>query len=568
MARAAVRNPPRTPFRDYEVLLDDPASSPSGNFGAYAQALADIILHSRPRFAVGIFGSWGSGKTTLMQAIARQLKEEPTVVQVEFNAWRYEREEHLIVPLLDTLRESLAEWSRDHADKPEGSSARRAASVVGRTARALLMGLTLKAKVPFVGEASYDLSRVAGGFDEQAADEPSSLYHTSFRSLESAIAEFVANERRIVVFVDDLDRCLPASALEVLESMKLFFDLPGFVFVVGLDQSVIERSIEFKYGQPTRRTTSWPTRQSANGLASAPPESSLELNSPINGGEYIKKIFQVPFSLPPIARGDLQTFFNEIVTRANLPQAQRNDLRRTVVRHLPYLSSDDVVNPREVKRFVNAYTIQLKMLAPKLGGDLDPQVVLSLLVISFRGDWERMYSLLIADPGTFMEAVRAAGPDGAWIDDEPLPTSLLAYLGGPGSRLREATLEPYITSVEATQTSDRSLQTVQFHLSKLRRLVAGIAEQQPDAQRQTELHSELDLVRSSLLSRTKASPLVANALSQVEAVQLQVKELAASTSATSEDRREWATAARRRLDQVREIVVALRRQASTGGRTQ
>ena len=51
-----------------------------------------------------------------------------------------------------------------------------------------------------------------------------------------------ASVTRIVVFVDDLDGCLPTNALDVLESMKLFFDLPGFIFVVGLDESVIDRA--------------------------------------------------------------------------------------------------------------------------------------------------------------------------------------------------------------------------------------------------------------------------------------------------------------------------------------
>src|SRR5437773_870127 len=103
MARAA----PSPPFSDYRVLLDDPASQPAGGFNAYARALADIVVHSPPRFAIGIFGSWGSGKTTLMKAIGHALDDTPQVVQVEFNAWRYEREEHLIVPMLDTLREAL-----------------------------------------------------------------------------------------------------------------------------------------------------------------------------------------------------------------------------------------------------------------------------------------------------------------------------------------------------------------------------------------------------------------------------------------------------------------------------
>jgi RecA/RadA recombinase len=555
MPRTAATRQGRAAYREFQVLLDDPANSPSGGFDAYAQALADIILHSPPRFAVGIFGSWGSGKTTLMQAIARELKPQPHVVQVEFNAWRYEREEHLIVPLLDTLREALVDWSRDHANEPEGPAARRAASAVGRAARALLRGLTLSAKVPFVAE----------GFDEQAADEPSSFYHTSFRSLERAIADFVAKERRIVVFIDDLDRCLPASALEVLESMKLFFDLPGFVFVVGLDQAVIERSIEFKYGQGSQRVFVWPpATTTANGGGSTGPESSLEANSPINGGEYIKKIFQVPFSLPPIARADLRRFFEHIVTRADLPPGQLDDLRKTVVQHLPYLSPDDTVNPRDVKRFVNAYTIQLKMLAPKLRSGLKPHVVLALLVTSFRADWERVYGLLVADPGAFVEAVGGAGPDGAWIDDEPVPPSLLAYLAGPGSPLLGTKLEPYVTSVETTQTSDRSLQAAQSHLSNVRRLVTEIRAQAPDARRQSKLHEELERLRSKLSVKTKASPLVSNALAQIETLQLQVKEL----PELADDRSAWVDSARRRLDQIREILVALRRQASVGGRTQ
>jgi hypothetical protein len=64
--------------------------------------------------------------------------------------------------------------------------------------------------------------------------------------------------------------------------------------------------------------------------------------------------------------------------------------------------------------------------------------------------------------------------------------------------------------------------------------------------------------------KTKASPLVSNALAQIETLQLQVKEL----PELADDRSAWVDSARRRLDQIREILVALRRQASVGGRTQ
>ena len=72
-----------------KILIDSPSVQPKLGFGAAASALAQIIRDSPPRFAVGIFGDWGSGKTTLTDAIRRELGK--TVVSVEFNAWRYER---------------------------------------------------------------------------------------------------------------------------------------------------------------------------------------------------------------------------------------------------------------------------------------------------------------------------------------------------------------------------------------------------------------------------------------------------------------------------------------------
>ena len=60
-------------------------------------------------------------------------------------------------------------------------------------------------------------------------------------------------EARLIVFVDDLDRCLPEKAIEVLEAIKLFLEVPGVVFVLGMDREVVERGIEARYGHFFRR---------------------------------------------------------------------------------------------------------------------------------------------------------------------------------------------------------------------------------------------------------------------------------------------------------------------------
>ncbi|MGH3037778.1 MAG: P-loop NTPase fold protein, partial [Gaiellaceae bacterium] len=101
------------------LLLDVPSKTPALGFPERARALAEIVIASDPRFAVGIFGGWGSGKTTLMEAIEEAIigSKPDHAIAVWFNAWRYEKETHLIVPLLDTVREALLKWSDAQAKK-------------------------------------------------------------------------------------------------------------------------------------------------------------------------------------------------------------------------------------------------------------------------------------------------------------------------------------------------------------------------------------------------------------------------------------------------------------------
>src|SRR5208283_2756492 len=115
------------PIADYKIILDSPATNPALGFDNAATALKDIIERSRPQFAIGIFGTWGSGKTTLMHAIEKKLDPAKTI-PVQFSAWRYEREPHLIVPLLDTIREALLRWSESN-QKFEEQAVKTAATV-------------------------------------------------------------------------------------------------------------------------------------------------------------------------------------------------------------------------------------------------------------------------------------------------------------------------------------------------------------------------------------------------------------------------------------------------------
>jgi KAP family P-loop domain len=482
------------PVDDFRILLDEPAEQPALGFAGYARAFAAITRWSEPRFAVGIFGDWGSGKTTLMRAIRRELEADETVVTLWFNAWRYEREEHLIVPLLDVLREALRDWAeRPGRDRGLGERARRAAATVSRAAGAMLAGLSLTAGIPGVPGGSslnFDVDRALADWrqrEEEAAQQPRSLYHAVFRALQQSLAQFVEGGRqRIVVFIDDLDRCLPVSALEVLESMKLFFDLEGFVFVVGLDREVVQRAVELKYR---------PLEAAAGGVV-----------YPIRGSEYIKKIFQVPFALPSISVRQVNEFLESL--EAGLPGEQREDLWERVRPHLDQVITEAGVNPREIKRFLNAYTLQRK-----ISPTLDPDVFLGLQTLSFRDDWRQVYEVLLAEREAFTEAVRRqrkgspTAVENLWPELAAAPPTCFDYLASSlGQPLVDApSLDPYLHSIEATETTQSGLGAAYRVVGDLRGLLRDITDALSDDQRR-RLQSDFGEQLQHLVSALKRLP--------------------------------------------------------------
>jgi hypothetical protein len=563
-----------SPYEEFRVLLDGPTDRPRLGFGVYADAFAQIIEHSEPQFAVGIFGDWGSGKTTLMRAVEQRLRPKgELVLPVWFNAWRYEREEHLIVPMLDTLREALVEWSSKQADEATAARARKAATMFGRAARAILRGLTITGGVPGIG-ATLELGRVLE--DDGSNGRPGSFYHAAFRDMEEATRSFVASDdsptaesRRIVVFIDDLDRCLPVNALQVLESMKLFFDLPGFVFVVGLDQGVIERSIEAKYQAGTPETPQLLIERSTDeddlGTSALRRARRGDHRAPISGAEYIKKIFQVPFTLPRIGTNQLSELLDALRATPELPASQILDLDQTVRPHLVYITDRDTLNPREVKRLINAYTLQVKLLQPRLGPNLSTDTVLAIQLMGFRPDWLDLYEVLVGDPNDFVAEIQRAlaqtPGDPPTVGDEaaPLPQSFLAYIRGRGAAmLNQPTLAPYVSSAEQTRSVESGSQLAKPAIRTLRRTLKAWAEDNslvdPSA-----LLSEAGALRQSLASlRTSETSLIGDATAQLDRLEREIK---GPFSADDLDRSDRLRRALDALDRIDDVVREVRRQS-------
>jgi len=101
------------------ILIDDFETNPTHNFNSLSKTISHIIKDSTPHFTIGIYGEWGTGKTTLMKSIEKHILEEgipmreQKIFPIWFNAWQYEHEENLAsLSLLKTVAYDLAKHQK------------------------------------------------------------------------------------------------------------------------------------------------------------------------------------------------------------------------------------------------------------------------------------------------------------------------------------------------------------------------------------------------------------------------------------------------------------------------
>lgn len=298
--------------------------------GQLAQQLAIRLRHhfsddkADASLVIGIFGEWGSGKSNLLQLVHDQFgelpqseekkegeKKAPPVIVVPFNPWRYEKEEHLLVPLLKTMQRELLGYAEEHQSRLKDlgwskESPKRIARFFGVSALAFAKALKVSGEIPGVGSAEFSFSDFIEKGAEAFKDKPVppelldtlESYYFEFEQKLRDITSGASGEKPIhlLFLIDDLDRCLPEKAVEMLESIKLFLDVEGCAFVLAVDDEVVERGIIHRY-----RDYLFQGKQADGG-------NVVLSQMPITGTEYLEKIVQLPFRLPMPLPAEIRTF--------------------------------------------------------------------------------------------------------------------------------------------------------------------------------------------------------------------------------------------------------------------
>lgn len=368
---------------NYLLLSDEPVLEVEREdlleFEHSAGVLARAALHARGPITIGVFGNWGSGKTSLMrimwQIVGSEGRGDRAAVPVWFNAWQYEREEHLIIPLIATIARDIkkkeAEWERisrdDTGDETARELAHKALSImkdggkkVHDALRSVLYGVSMQGKlgVPLLGEIeiSASMKDMIERYEAVTQDTlmARSLYFDAFDNLRALARDDKIEKPQIVVFIDDLDRCFPEQAVRLIESAKLVLHQPGFAFVLGIYPQIVEEFIRNKYA------AQYPMAAAA---ATAPNDDELRrrMNDYLDYfKDYLGKIVQVHHDVPQRRPGGMRSYIRRLLTDASV-------LSEFVVEGVNENELFDLIaevgkrNPREIVRKINGLVVKWRI---------------------------------------------------------------------------------------------------------------------------------------------------------------------------------------------------------------
>ncbi|MBN1666012.1 MAG: AAA family ATPase [Anaerolineales bacterium] len=343
----------------FPILSDQPSPQQDLlNFNRYAKPIAELIRtpETQTPLTIGIYGCWGSGKTTLMELIRSQLPSND-FLHVRFNPWVYRNEENLIVPLLYTIHQELKASPLPRFLE----AAQRVAVITLRMAAAF----TLKT----VSAGAVAIKDIDGELKEynKAQKITDGAIGELREELRRTIQGLTSDDHRMVIYVDDLDRCLPGQVVDLLEAIKLFLDSPNTVVLLAVDPEIVGQGFQAHY----------------RDFKFNDEKQSLLTN------DYLDKMIQLWISLNPLNIVQAHSYLTCLSERIQL---------RLTSEQTGWLAQAVLPNPRKIKRVLNGLALHKRMLAEPPVSDLKLDFELMMRFVLLQQQWPTIYARVRANP--------------------------------------------------------------------------------------------------------------------------------------------------------------------------
>lgn len=364
---------------------------------------------------VGLFGDWGSGKSSVMRMLRRDLEQQEGVACISFNGWQFEGYDDAKTALIQSILEELKKnqhFGEKIKDKAEGLLKRvnlfRLVSVGYQTFIAPVITSYLLAQsggTPPAPPTPETKPLAELNLDDIIEKTPANSAVQNVREFHKEFSELIDETglNALVILIDDLDRCTPERLIDTLEAIKLFLAVPRVGFVIGADPRLVRYAIATRYDAP----------QGDDELNGAKKTDLVT--------DYVEKLIQIPYYLPRLAPNEIETYINMLFCQLSLtesdfgivltacgeaqkqkrtaifgyqeivnsltaqpqPAASNLETQISLSRTIsPSLADILKGNPRQTKRLLNALLLRQE-LAKVAGLTINPSVLVKLMVLEY-----------------------------------------------------------------------------------------------------------------------------------------------------------------------------------------
>lgn len=270
------------------------------NFNYLAEQVVEISKDEKLSPAtIGVYGDWGSGKSTLMKMVKKSLDADKNTLTVEFNGWLFEGYEDAKTALCGTILDEMRTHETLFAKGKEKIKALLKKVDGGKLLSKgvkygldfLLTGgigtvteLTLTGIISAVKQKAGDVSEdeIKKVIDAFKKEETKRTEIKNFRKTFKEVFEDCKGER-LVVFIDELDRCTPDTVLDIFEAIRLFLYVPGTTFIIGADERLVSYAVKTKYKDI--------------------PGHDIDISK-----EYLEKLVQYPVKIPQLNEQEVKQY--------------------------------------------------------------------------------------------------------------------------------------------------------------------------------------------------------------------------------------------------------------------
>jgi predicted KAP-like P-loop ATPase len=294
----------------------------------FTHGIAQTIVNRKDpsSFVIGIYGEWGEGKTSVLNFIKRELENNPEIICVKYNPWRYKDEPQLLLNFFFTLSDAL--------EKSLSNNQEKIGKWIGKYA-------TILSPIS-VGVGGF-LEVSPGGILSNAGKAFSSVELDELKiRIENILEE---EQKKVVVFIDDIDRLDRQEIQMLLKIVKLSADFKHTIYVLALDEEMVAAALSEKY---------------ATGNAEKITNES--------GKKFLEKIIQIPLHLPKINPVILRDMcYNGIADILKREQISLNDDdKQQFAYHFNQGFITRLKTPRLVKRYLNALSFSFPLMKNKI----------------------------------------------------------------------------------------------------------------------------------------------------------------------------------------------------------